>query len=64
MTLAEGDPCPVCGATAHPDLAEAGADHVGAEQVEAAEEARRQAEQVASTAREALTLATLSLIHI
>ncbi len=58
MTLAEGDPCPVCGATAHPDLAEAGADHVGAEQVEAAEEARRQAEQAASTAREALTLAT------
>lgn len=58
MTLAEGDPCPVCGATAHPDLAEAGADHVGAEQVEAAEGARRQAEQDASTAREALALAT------
>lgn len=57
LSLAEGDPCPVCGATAHPEPAQAGADHVSAEQVEAAEEARRGAESAASAAREKLTLA-------
>lgn len=57
LSLAEGDPCPVCGATAHPEPAQAGADHVSAEQVEAAEDARRTAEAAASAAREKLALA-------
>ena len=56
LSLAEGDPCPVCGATAHPEPAQAGADHVSAEQVEAAEDHRRAAEATASAAREKLTL--------
>ena len=42
--LAEGDPCPVCGACEHPAPATVGADHVTAEQVLAAEQARAAAE--------------------
>ena len=55
--LAEGDPCPVCGATAHPEPAETGADHVDAETVETAEEERRVADAAHQSARERLTLA-------
>src|SRR5699024_7250867 len=55
--LAEGDPCPVCGATAHPEPAETGADHVDAETVETAEEERRVADAAHQSAREHLTLA-------
>ncbi|ADG73044.1 putative exonuclease [Cellulomonas flavigena DSM 20109] len=42
--LVAGDPCPVCGACEHPAPASVGADHVTAEQVRAAEEARAAAE--------------------
>src|SRR5699024_4349055 len=55
--LAEGDPCPVCGATAHPEPAETGTDHVDAETVETAEEERRVADAAHQSAREHLTLA-------
>ncbi|GAB2536568.1 AAA family ATPase [Brachybacterium huguangmaarense] len=41
LDLDDGEPCPVCGATAHPHPAAPGADHVSAEEVAAAEEARR-----------------------
>ena len=57
LDLTDGDACPVCGATAHPDLAETGADHVDAERVEAAENTRRIADAAFQTAREKLTLA-------
>lgn len=55
--LVEGEPCPVCGATAHPEPAETGADHVDAETVEAAEEKRRTADAAFQTGRETFTLA-------
>ncbi|EWS81434.1 DNA repair protein [Brachybacterium phenoliresistens] len=57
LALVDGDPCPVCGAQAHPHPAEPGADHVDAETVDAAEEARRRAERTAADAKEALALA-------
>ncbi len=43
--LAEGDPCPVCGGTEHPHLAPLPEGHVREEDVAAAEERRRTAEQ-------------------
>lgn len=43
--LADGDPCPVCGGTEHPHLAPLPDGHVGEEDVAAAEERRRAAEQ-------------------
>jgi len=42
--LVAGDACPVCGACEHPAPATVGADHVTAEQVQAAEQARADAE--------------------
>ncbi|GIG41580.1 AAA family ATPase [Cellulomonas phragmiteti] len=42
--LVDGDACPVCGACEHPAPASVGADHVTAEQVLAAEQARAAAE--------------------
>lgn len=51
--LGDGDACPVCGAVEHPSKAPLDADHVTAERVAAAEEARVAAEQrlaAASTA--------------
>lgn len=43
--LADGEPCPVCGAVEHPHPAARAADHATAEQVEAAEHARVAAER-------------------
>ncbi|WP_309133987.1 SMC family ATPase [Cellulomonas sp.] len=53
--LGDGDACPVCGAVEHPSKAALAADHVTAEQVAAAEEARVAAEQrlAAASAAEA-----------
>jgi exonuclease SbcC len=48
--LTEGEPCPVCGSTAHPQVADLAPDHVSQEQVDAAERARQQAEALVTTA--------------
>ncbi|QGQ18132.1 AAA family ATPase [Cellulomonas sp. JZ18] len=57
--LGEGDACPVCGAVEHPSKAPLDADHVTAERVAAAEEARVAAEQrlAAASAAEAAAAA-------
>ncbi|MFJ4108724.1 AAA family ATPase [Oerskovia enterophila] len=56
--LQPGCPCPVCGAEEHPAPARTGTEHVGRDVVEAAEAARRAAEQsVAEASAEAATLA-------
>lgn len=44
-TLADGDPCPVCGSTEHPARASLAADHVEQADVDRAERARTEAEQ-------------------
>ncbi|WP_029290379.1 AAA family ATPase [Cellulomonas sp. HZM] len=51
--LADGDPCPVCGASEHPAKAAIGADHVSADDVLTAEAARAEAERVLGQARAA-----------
>ena len=48
--LAEGEPCPVCGSTTHPSPASAGTDGATRQQVEAAEEHQRQADEALSGA--------------
>ena len=48
--LTEGEPCPVCGSTAHPSPATAGTDGATRQQVEAAEEHQRQADEALSSA--------------
>ena len=56
--LEPGCPCPVCGAEEHPAPARTGAEHVGRDAVEAAEAARRGAEQsVTEVSAEVATLA-------
>ena len=57
--LTEGEPCPVCGSTTHPSPATAGIDGATRQQVEAAEEHQRQADEALSGAvRERDTCAT------
>ncbi|WCA42399.1 AAA family ATPase [Actinomyces oris] len=57
--LSEGEPCPVCGSTTHPSPATAGTDGATRQQVEAAEEQQRQADEALSGAvRERDTCAT------
>ena len=57
--LTEGEPCPVCGSTTHPSPATAGTDGATRQQVEAAEEQQRQADEALSGAvRERDTCAT------
>ena len=57
--LTEGEPCPVCGSTTHPSPATAGTDGTTRQQVEAAEEHQRQADEALSGAvRERDTCAT------
>lgn len=48
--LTEGEPCPVCGSTTHPSPASAGTDGATRQQVEAAEEHQRQADEALSGA--------------
>ena len=48
--LTEGEPCPVCGSTTHPSPATAGTDGATRQQVEAAEEHQRQADEALSGA--------------
>ncbi|MFC7464580.1 AAA family ATPase [Brachybacterium sp. GCM10030252] len=55
LQLAPEEACPVCGSTEHPAPAEPAEDHVGPEQIEAAEEHRRRADEAASRAAESLT---------
>ena len=57
--LTEGEPCPVCGSTTHPSPASAGTDGATRQQVEAAEEQQRQADEALTGAlRERDTCAT------
>ena len=57
--LTEGEPCPVCGSTTHPSPATAGTDGATRQQVEAAEEHQKQADEALSGAvRERDTCAT------
>ena len=48
--LTEGEPCPVCGSTTHPSPASADADGATRQQVEAAEERQKQADEALSGA--------------
>ena len=48
--LTEGEPCPVCGSTTHPSPATTGTDGATRQQVEAAEEHQRQADEALSSA--------------
>ena len=48
--LTEGEPCPVCGSTRHPSPATTGTDGATRQQVEAAEEHQRQADEALSSA--------------
>ena len=48
--LTEGEPCPVCGSTTHPSPATAGTDGATRQQVEAAEDHQRQADEALSGA--------------
>ena len=48
--LTEGEPCPVCGSTTHPSPASAGTDGATRQQVEAAEDQQRQADEALSGA--------------
>ena len=48
--LTEGEPCPVCGSTTHPSPASGGTDGATRQQVEAAEEHLRQADEALSGA--------------
>ena len=48
--LTEGGPCPVCGSTTHPSPASADADGATRQQVEAAEERQKQADEALSGA--------------
>ncbi|MEZ7788967.1 exonuclease SbcC [Actinomyces naeslundii] len=48
--LTEGDPCPVCGSTTHPSPASADADGATRQQVEAAEDRQKQADEALSGA--------------
>ena len=57
--LTEGEPCPVCGSTTHPSPASAGTDGATRQQVEAAEERQKQADEALTGAlRERDTCAT------
>lgn len=57
--LTEGEPCPVCGSPTHPSPASADAEGATRQQVEAAEEHQRQADEALSSAvRERDTCAT------
>ncbi|MGC4950813.1 AAA family ATPase [Streptomyces sp. DT224] len=54
--LADGTPCAVCGATAHPSPARPGDGHVDRAAEEAAERAHRDAERARATAEQSLAL--------
>jgi exonuclease SbcC len=61
LDLGEDDPCPVCGATEHPHLAESAPGHVDAEQVEQAETRRQEADERRAASAQALTAARTTL---
>ncbi|HEY0216897.1 MAG TPA: AAA family ATPase [Cellulomonas sp.] len=52
--LVAGDPCPVCGSTEHPHVADLAPDHVGQDDVDAAEAYRRTAEDRVAAAEAAV----------
>ncbi|WIE76206.1 SMC family ATPase [Curtobacterium sp. MCSS17_007] len=59
--LRPGDPCPVCGAAEHPDVALPQADHPGADAVDAAAAAARAAEHALADAATALAVERATL---